>query len=115
MNMDRTYYVYIMTNNYNRVLYTGMTGRGKERIEEHRQKVVPSFTARYHVNKVIYAEGFPTPTEAADAERIIKGWMRRKKIKLIESMNPEWNDLSGRDASRSLSRALVRDSALLEN
>lgn len=97
--MERTYHVYIMTNKLNSVLYTGMTGRGEERAAEHRQKLVPSFTARYHINKVVYSEAFPTPTEAAEAERIIKGWTRKKKIALIESVNPEWKDLSGRDPS----------------
>lgn len=87
-----------MTNKLNSVLYTGMTGRGEERAEEHRQKLVPSFTARYHINKVVYAEAFDNPSDAAEAERIIKGWTRKKKITLIESINPEWKDLSGRDA-----------------
>lgn len=106
--MKKICYVYIMTNHYNRVLYTGMTGREEERFEEHRQKFVPSFTARYHINKVVFAEEFATPGEAAEAERKIKGWTRRKKIVLIESLNPEWDDLTGRDASlRSAIRATL--------
>lgn len=92
--MEKSYYVYIMTNKLNSVLYTGMTGRGEERIGEHASRVKSdSFTARYHINKVVYAEEFPTPTEAAEAERRIKGWTRKKKIALIESMNPTWEDL----------------------
>jgi putative endonuclease len=91
---ERHFHVYIMTNKRHTVLYTGMTGRGEERVAEHKDKVVPqSFAARYHVSKVVYAESFATPTEAAEAERRIKGWTRRKKITLIESRNPEWNDL----------------------
>ncbi len=97
--MSKSYYVYIMTNKLNSVLYTGMTGRGEERTEEHRQKLVPSFTTRYNINKVVYAEEFPTPDEAAEAERKIKGWTRKKKIALIESVNPEWKDLTSGDAS----------------
>lgn len=97
-----------MTNKLNSVLYTGMTGRGEERAAEHRQRHVPSFTARYSINKIVYAEAFAIPTEAAEAERKIKGWTRKKKIALIESSNPEWNDISGRDASlRSASQPLL--------
>jgi len=88
------YHVYIMTNKWNTVLYVGMTGRGESRIQEHRDKVVPSFTKRYNITKVVYAESFSTPTEAADAERKIKGWTRKKKIALIDSRNPEWEDLT---------------------
>jgi len=98
--MNKTFYVYIMTNKLNSVLYTGMTGRSDERPLEHQKKLNPeSFTARYNVNKVVYAEAYATPTEAAEAERKIKGWTRKKKIALIESVNPTWEDLSGRDAS----------------
>ena len=97
---ERQYYVYIMTNKRNTVLYTGMTGRGEERWAEHAEQLQPkSFTARYYINKVVYAAAFPTPTAAAEAERKIKGWTRKKKIDLITSMNPTWEDLSSRDAS----------------
>lgn len=72
--MNRIFYVYIMTNMWRTVLYTGMTGRGEERPVEHKGKVLPqSFTAKYHVNTLVYAEAFATPTEAAEAERRIKG------------------------------------------
>lgn len=92
--LERSYHVYIMTNKLHSVLYTGMTGRGDERIGEHQARVNPnSFTARYHINKVVYAEEFSTPTEAAEAEHKIKGWTRKKKIALIESVNPTWEDL----------------------
>lgn len=92
--MRESFYVYIMTNKLNSVLYTGMTGRGEERIGEHQSRVsVNSFTSRYHINKVVYAEEFSSPTEAAEAERQIKGWTRKKKISLIESVNPTWDDL----------------------
>lgn len=91
---ERTYHVYIMTNKWHTVLYTGMTGRGEERPGEHGERINPkSFAARYHLNKVVFAEEFPTATEAAEAERRIKGWTRKKKIALIESMNPQWKDL----------------------
>ncbi|MDD5566851.1 MAG: GIY-YIG nuclease family protein [Patescibacteria group bacterium] len=93
------YYVYIMTNKWHTVLYTGMTGRGEQRVQEHRDRVIPSFTARYHLNKVVFAEAFSTPIEAAAAEWKIKGWTRKKKIALIESLNPKWRDLLDGDAS----------------
>lgn len=83
-----------MTNKRNTVLYTGMTGKGEARFEEHRLQLSPnSFTARYHITKVVYVEAFPTASEAAAAEKIIKGWTRKKKIDLINSINPEWKEL----------------------
>ncbi|MFH2097823.1 MAG: GIY-YIG nuclease family protein [bacterium] len=93
----KSYFVYIMTNTWHTVLYTGMTGRGAERIQEHRNRMVPSFTSRYYLNKVVFAEAFSTPTEAAAAEKRIKGWTRKKKITLIESINPNWDDLLEED------------------
>lgn len=98
--MNKTCYIYIMTNKLNSVLYTGMTGRGEQRAHEHSEKVNPnSFTARYNIHKVVYAEAFLSPIEAAEAERRIKGWTRKKKVALIESVNPTWTDLTERDAS----------------
>ena len=93
-SMDKTYHVYIMTNKRNTVLYTGMTGKGETRFGEHRERLSPnSFTARYHITKVVYAEAFPTAFDAATAEKEIKGWTRKKKIDLVNSINPEWKDL----------------------
>lgn len=98
--MNKTYYVYIMTNKLNSVFYTGMTGRGEQRAREHSKKVNPnSFTARYNIHKVVYAEAFLSPIEAAEAERRMKGWTRKKKVALIESVNPTWVDLTEGDAS----------------
>ena len=92
---NQQYFVYIMTNKRNTVLYTGMTRRGEERFAEHSQRLNPqSFTARYYVNKVVYVESFSTPADAAAAERKIKGWTRKKKIDLINSVNPTWKDIN---------------------
>ena len=91
--MKKRYYVYIMTNKWNTVLYTGMTGNIETRIEEHKAGAVPGFTKQYHVNKVVFIAEYDTPTEAAEQERRIKGWTRKKKIALIESVNPHWKDL----------------------
>lgn len=92
---ERSYYVYIMRNQWHTVFYTGMSGRGEMRFWEHREKTSPkSFTARYTINKVVFIESFSTPTEAAEAEHRIKKWSRKKKKALIESINPEWKEMS---------------------
>ena len=99
--MSKIFYVYILTNKWNTVLYTGMTGRETARMEDHATKIFPrSFSARYHLDKLVYAAAFDSPSEAAAAERTIKGWTRRRKVQLINSINPKWGDLLlGGDAS----------------
>ncbi len=94
LNMERQYYVYIATNRVNTVLYTGVTNNLEKRMYAHKQKLMPGFTARYNVNKLVYYASFPTALEAIAAEKKVKGWLRRKKIALIESMNAKWEDLS---------------------
>ena len=90
----RTYYVYVATNKNNMVLYTGITSNLERRILEHIWKRKPtSFTAKYNVNKLVYCETFNNPQDAIRAEKKIKGWTRKKKVKLIESINPQWKDL----------------------
>lgn len=88
------YYVYILTNKTNRVLYTGVTNNLLRRIFEHKQGIIDGFTKKYKVKKLVFSEAFNNPTDAIAAEKKIKGWIRKKKIALIESQNPEWNDLS---------------------
>ncbi len=78
------------------VLYTGMTGNPTRRIFEHKNKLVPGFTSRYNLTRLVYYESFSYPGEAIDREKEIKGWRRSKKIRLIESMNPHWYDLADR-------------------
>jgi putative endonuclease len=88
-------FVYIMTNNNNSVLYTGVTSDLKGRILKHKSKRYPkSFTARYNVSKLVYYESILTIGEAIKREKQIKAGSRNKKIEMIESINPEWNDLS---------------------
>lgn len=77
--MDHQYFVYIITNVYNTVLYTGMTNNLERRMYEHAQKLVPGFTSKYNVNKLVYYESFPSPQEAITAEKRIKGWIRKKE------------------------------------
>ena len=89
------YYVYILANLTNTVIYTGVTNDLCRRVYEHRQHLDPnSFTAKYHVTKLVYYDASPTVTDAIEREKQIKGWNRKRKNKLIASMNPEWKDLS---------------------
>lgn len=76
------------------VLYTGITGNLTRRVWEHKNKLVPGFTSRYNLTRLVYQECFCYPDAAINREKEIKGWRRSKKIKLIESMNPHWHDLA---------------------
>lgn len=91
---DRSYHVYIMTNPGNTVIYTGMTGNLSERIRQHQEKLVPGFTSRYSVTKLVYVENFSSAYEAITREKQIKAGSRRKKIELIEKDNPRWEDIT---------------------
>lgn len=88
------YFVYIMTNKANRVLYTGMTDNLPRRVFEHKLKLRKCFTQKYNADKLVYYELMERMDEAAKREKQIKGWLRNKKINLINSINPEWRDLS---------------------
>ena len=92
--MDKQYYVYIITNKSNRVLYTGVTNNLRKRVYEHKNKLVKGFTNKYNVGKLVFYDVYEDVESAILREKQIKGWLRRKKIALIESMNPEWRDLS---------------------
>lgn len=89
----RTLFVYIMSG-HNRRLYTGVTNNLERRVLEHKGKLVPGFTSRYNFHKLVYYEEVEGPLEAIEREKEIKGWRRSKKVELIESMNPNWEDLS---------------------
>ncbi len=91
--MRRHYYVYIMTNK-SRTLYTGVTDDLARRVWEHRQKLVPGFTQRYNITQLVYYEETSDIKSAIEREKQIKGWLRKKKVALIESINPRWMDLS---------------------
>ena len=88
----QTYWVYIMINNSG-TLYTGVTGNLPRRVYEHRQRLVPGFAARYKIDQLIYAESFSQVRDAIAREKQIKAWRRSHKVALIDSANPEWNDL----------------------
>lgn len=87
------YYVYILTNYTNEVLYAGITNSLDRRIREHKSKLINGFTKKYNLNKLVYCESFSNPVDAISKEKKIKGWLRIKKIRLIESKNPTWKDL----------------------
>ena len=84
-----------MTNKINTVFYTGVTSNLLKRIYEHKNKVVDGFTKRYNITKLVYYEVFDSPEAAIQREKQIKGGSRKKKIDLIKSINPEFEDLSG--------------------
>jgi putative endonuclease len=90
-----------MTNKYNTTLYTGVTGGLESRVFQHKHKQVEGFTKKYNINKLVYYEEFQYIQDAIAREKQIKAGSRKKKIELIESLNPKWQDLSeDRDKKR---------------
>jgi putative endonuclease len=89
---QRTYWVYIMTNR-TKTLYTGVTNDLARRVHEHRHRQIPGFTSRYRIDRLVHAEPFSEVFDAIAREKQIKGWVRARKIALIEEANPEWRDL----------------------
>jgi len=87
------YYVYIMTNR-SKTLYMGITNDLQRRIYEHKHHLLPGFTSKYDITGLVYFEETCDVYAAIAREKEIKGWLRAKKIALIESMNPDWRDLS---------------------
>jgi len=86
------YFVYIMAN-VARTLYVGVTNDLQRRVGEHREHRVPGFTSKYRLTMLVYYESTTDVRDAISREKQIKGWLREKKIALIESMNPAWRDL----------------------
>ena len=87
------YYVYIMTNGV-RTLYIGMTNNLTRRVYEHKHKLVDGFTKKYNINMLVYHEVTNDVESAIAREKQLKGWLRSRKMSLIESTNPSWIDLS---------------------
>jgi putative endonuclease len=87
------YYVYIMSS-ASGVLYVGVTNDLERRVYEHKKKLVPGFTSRYKIDQLVYFEVTGDLEAAIGREKQIKGWTRKKKIGLINSVNPQWKDLS---------------------
>ena len=94
---DYNYYVYILSNAQKNVIYTGVTNNLVRRVYEHKNHLdKSSFTARYNVTRLVYYEHTNDANSAIEREKQIKGWNRKRKDKLIEGMNPNWEDLYGR-------------------
>ena len=92
--MKRAYYVYIMANWNDKVIYVGVTNNLEHRVYAHKNKLVDGFTKRYNINKLVYYDQTTDVKAAIEREKQIKGWVRKRKNELITSMNPGWNDLS---------------------
>ena len=89
----KTYYVYIMASSSG-TLYIGVTDDLERRVFEHKNKLVPGFSSKYNINRLVYYEETSGIKEALNREKQIKGWLRIKKLELITSANPKWHDLS---------------------
>ena len=89
----KTYHVYIMANE-SKMLYVGVTNHLERRVLEHKRKTVPGFTQRYNVHRLVYFEPYSDIRDAILREKQIKGWLRSKKVELIQARNPRWDDLS---------------------
>jgi putative endonuclease len=89
----KSYYVYILANN-GKMLYTGITSNLEKRIYEHKHHLMNGYTKKYDLNKLVYFEETGDVNAAIAREKQIKGWLRQKKIALIESVNPAWQDLT---------------------
>ena len=88
------YYVYILTSKENTVMYVGVTNDLKRRVKEHKSELIPGFTKAYHVHRLVYFEQYSEVDRAIAREKQLKRWIRAKKNALVESINPEWRDLS---------------------
>ena len=94
MIYNKNYYVYILTNWNNKVMYIGVTNNLERRIQEHKSKQIEGFTKKYNVTKLVYYDTTNDVNEAIAMEKKLKGWKRDRKNSLVESINPEWKDLS---------------------
>jgi putative endonuclease len=92
--VNECFFVYILASRRNGTLYVGVTNDVVRRVSEHKAKLVPGFTRKYDVNRLVYFEEFPSILEARAREGMLKRWRRAWKIQLIEKLNPDWRDLS---------------------
>ena len=88
------YYVYILANKTNSVMYIGMTSDLTRRLYEHKNGLVEGFSKKYKTHKLVYVEEYDNVNDCISREKQLKGWIRAKKNALVESINPCWNDLS---------------------
>ncbi len=87
------YYVYILTNKTDSVMYIGVTNDLIRRLYEHKAKLIDGFTKKYNVNKLVYFEEYSDVKDAIVREKQLKGWVREKKNFLVQTKNPNWDDL----------------------
>ena len=87
------YYIYILTNWNDKVMYIGVTNNLKRRVYEHKNEIIDGFTKKYHVHKLVYYETTTDVKAALEREKQLKGWKREKKDSLVTDMNPNWKDL----------------------
>ncbi len=92
--MNKSYYVYLMTNFKNTALYTGVSSNLEKRVLEHKSGTHQGFTKKYNCHKLVYFEIYSDSENAIKREKAIKGWIRKKKDMLIQCVNPDWIDLS---------------------
>jgi len=92
--MSNSYYVYILASRRNGTVYTGVTNNLLNRMYSHKNKLLRGFSSRYNVNRLVFFEETGDVFSAIEREKEIKGWRRSKKLKLVESTNPTWKDLS---------------------
>ena len=92
--MEKQYYIYLLTNWNNKVMYVGVTNDLARRVYEHKNKLVDGFTRKYNVHKLVYFEETTDVSAAIAREKQVKKWRREKKDVLVVTMNPEWKDLS---------------------
>ena len=92
--MSKTYWVYLLASR-SRKLYAGVTSSLQRRLAEHRQGLVPGFTTKYKIFRLVHCEAFADVREAIAREKEVKSWRREKKIWLVERDNPTWQDLAG--------------------
>jgi putative endonuclease len=90
----KSYFVYLTADRHRGTIYTGMTRDLNLRISQHEERTIPGFTSKYHANQLVYFEETSDVLVAIAREKQIKGWTRAKKITLIESVNPHWEDLT---------------------
>ena len=93
MREDRRYFVYIMANASKRI-YTGLTNSLRRRVREHKLKLTAGFAAKHNITRLVYFESFEDVRNAIEREKQIKAWTRAKRLALVESTNPKWEDLS---------------------
>ena len=98
----KSYYVYILVNWNNKIMYIGVTNNLERRMAEHQSGTVPGFTQKYFVNKLVYVEEASDVIAAIAREKQIKGWRREKENALVETINPGWVDMSKEDPSLML-------------